>query len=55
MLFGESWSSILFSLFILFAIVTWCVVKLFNRIDNEGIVKKAAKEKFISTMTRWLS
>jgi hypothetical protein len=31
------------------------VVKLFNRIDNEGIVKKAAKEKFISTMTRWLS
>lgn len=54
-MFAQTWVNVLFAILILSCFLGWGAVRLLNRIDQEGVVKKAAKAKVINTLTRWLS
>jgi hypothetical protein len=54
-MFTQTWANVLSAVLILSGLLTWGAMRLLNQIDQEGVVKKAAKAKFINTLTRWLS
>jgi hypothetical protein len=54
MLFAAAFSDHLFAGFFMFAFLCWFAMRKFKQIDSEGTVKKAARDKFLSTLTRWL-
>ena len=54
-MFTQTWANVLALVLILSGLLTWGAVRLLNQIDPEGVIKKAARIKFINTLTRWLS
>lgn len=54
MLFAVSLSDHLFAGFCMFCFLLWFAARKLRQIDSDGVVKKAARDKFLSTLTRWL-
>lgn len=54
MLFAMSMSDNLFYGFLLFSFLCWYGMRKFKQLDSGGEVKKAARDKLLSTLTRWL-
>lgn len=53
-MFAMSMSDNLFFGFLLFCCLVGFGLKKLKQIDSEGVVKKAAKDKFLGALTRWL-
>jgi hypothetical protein len=54
MLFADVLAGNTLPVLVILGFLIWGAVALFNRIDSEGVVKKAAKDKLINAMMRWL-
>jgi hypothetical protein len=54
MLFADVFSNNTLTVVVILGLAIWGVVTLFNKIDSEGIVRKALKDKLINAMMRWL-
>ena len=54
MLFADAFSNNTLTVVVILGVLIWGAVTLFNKIDSEGVIKKALKDKLINTMMRWL-
>jgi hypothetical protein len=53
-MFAMSMSDNLFYGFLLFCFLCWYGMRIVRDLDRGGEIKKAARAKFLSTLTRWL-
>jgi galactitol-specific phosphotransferase system IIC component len=54
MLFASAFGDQMFLGFCLFCFLCWFAMRKFKQVDSEGVIKKAARDKLFSTITRWL-
>jgi hypothetical protein len=54
MLLADAFSNNSLTVVVILGVLIWWTAKVFNKIDGEGVIKKAAKDKLINTMMRWL-
>jgi hypothetical protein len=54
MLLADAFSNNTLTVVVILGFLIWGAVTLFNKIDSEGVIKKAAKDKLINAMMRWL-
>ena len=54
MLFAMSTSDNLFYGFLLFSFLCWYGMRKFKQLDSGGVITTTARNKLLSTITRWL-
>lgn len=54
MLLADVFSNNTLTVVVILGLLAWGAVTLFNKIDSEGVVRKALKDKLINAMMRWL-